>query len=46
MECGLGIHRLPMHLKGYVEKPRLVTTKTGEDQTERLVAWAKKRQHG
>jgi uncharacterized protein YbgA (DUF1722 family) len=32
-----------MHLKGDVDSPRLVTTKTGEDHTERMVQWAKKR---
>lgn len=42
VECGLGIPRLRMHLKGDVENPRLVTTKTGEDRTERMVSWAKK----
>lgn len=43
VECGLGIPRLTMHLKGDVENPRLVTTKTGEDHTERMVLWAKKK---
>ena len=43
VECGLGIPRLTMHLRGDVENPRLVTTKTGEDHTERMVTWAKKR---
>lgn len=43
VECGLGIPRLTMHLKGDVDNPRLVTTKTGEDHTERMVSWAKKR---
>lgn len=43
VECGLGIPRLTMHLKGDVQKPRLVTTKTGEDHTERMVTWARKR---
>jgi uncharacterized protein YbgA (DUF1722 family)/uncharacterized protein YbbK (DUF523 family) len=43
VECGLGIPRLTMHLSGDVETPRLVTTKTGEDHTERMVLWAKKR---
>jgi len=43
VECGLGIPRLTMHLRGDVETPRLVTTKTGEDHTERMVSWAKKR---
>jgi len=43
VECGLGIPRLTMHLKGDVENPRLVTTTTGEDHTARMVKWAKKR---
>ena len=43
VECGLGIPRLTMHLRGDVKSPRLITTKTGEDHTERMVAWAKKR---
>ncbi len=43
VECGLGVPRLTMHLKGDVENPRLVTTKTGEDHTERMVSWAKKK---
>ena len=32
-----------MHLKGDADNPRLVTTKTGEDHTERMVKWAKKK---
>lgn len=43
VECGLGVPRPTMHLKGDVENPRLVVTKTGEDHTERMVSWAKKR---
>ena len=43
VECGLGIPRLTMHLKGDVKNPRLVTTKTGEDHTERMVKWANRR---
>lgn len=42
-ECGLGTPRLTMHLRGEVENPRLVTTKTGEDHTDRMVTWAKER---
>lgn len=40
-ECGLGIPRPSMHLKGEVENPRLVVTKTGVDHTEKMVSWAK-----
>lgn len=43
VECGSGIPRLTMHQKGDVQNPRLVTTKTGEDHTERMVKWANKR---
>ena len=43
VECGLGVPRLTMHLRGDVDNPRLVTTKTGEDHTERMVKWAKKK---
>lgn len=43
VECGLGIPRLTMHLKGDVENPRPVTAKTVEDHTERMVKWAKNR---
>ena len=43
VECGLGTPRLTMHLKGDVDNPRLVTTKTGEDHTERMITWARKR---
>lgn len=40
VECGLGTPRLTMHLKGDVDNPRLVTSKTGEDHTERMVKWS------
>ncbi len=43
VECGLGTPRLTMHLKGEVDNPRLVTTKTGEDHTERMMSWTNKR---
>lgn len=43
VECGLPIPRPAMHLRGDPEHPRLVTTKTGEDHTHRMVTWAKKR---
>ena len=43
VECGLGTPRLTMHLRGVVDNPRLITTKTGEDHTERMVKWARKR---
>lgn len=43
MECGLGTPRETLRLVGSVEAPRLVTTKTGIDHTERMQTWAKKR---
>jgi len=43
VECGLGIPRETMHLEGDATKPRLITSKTGIDHTERMVSWAKKR---
>ena len=43
VECGLGTPRLTMHLKGDVDNPRLVTTKTGEDHTERMVKMGEKK---
>jgi len=42
-ECGLGIPRETMHLAGDPAAPRLVTTKTGEDKTDQMQHWAKKR---
>ena len=42
-ECGLGVPRPSMHLRGDVDNPRLVVTKTGEDFTRRMVSWAQKR---
>ena len=42
-ECGLGIPRPTMHLRGAVDNPRLVVTKTGEDHTRQMVTWAKQR---
>jgi uncharacterized protein YbgA (DUF1722 family)/uncharacterized protein YbbK (DUF523 family) len=43
VECGLPIPRESMHLAGDPESPRLVTTRTKVDHTERMVKWAKKR---
>lgn len=42
-ECGLGIPRPSMHLIGDMAKPRLVVTRTGEDHTDRMIAWAERR---
>jgi uncharacterized protein YbgA (DUF1722 family)/uncharacterized protein YbbK (DUF523 family) len=43
VECGLGIPRESMHLAGDPENPRLITTRTGVDLTERMKRWALKR---
>jgi uncharacterized protein YbgA (DUF1722 family)/uncharacterized protein YbbK (DUF523 family) len=43
VECGLPIPRESMHLEGDPESPRLVTLRTKQDMTERMVGWAKKR---
>jgi uncharacterized protein YbgA (DUF1722 family)/uncharacterized protein YbbK (DUF523 family) len=43
VECGLPTPRESMHLEGDPEFPRLVTSRTKQDLTERMVSWAKKR---
>jgi uncharacterized protein YbgA (DUF1722 family)/uncharacterized protein YbbK (DUF523 family) len=43
VECGLSIPREAMRLAGNAESPRLVTVRTGQDMTERMLTWAKKR---
>ncbi|OGP91343.1 MAG: hypothetical protein A2031_04145 [Deltaproteobacteria bacterium RBG_19FT_COMBO_43_11] len=43
VECGLGIPRESMHLEGEPEYPRLMTTRTRQDITRRMVNWARKR---
>jgi uncharacterized protein YbgA (DUF1722 family)/uncharacterized protein YbbK (DUF523 family) len=43
VECGLPIPRESMHLEGDPESPRLVTSRTKQDMTERMVSWSKKR---
>ena len=43
VECGLPIPRESMHLQGDPESPRLVTSRTKQDMTERMLSWAKKR---
>jgi len=37
VECGLPIPRETMHLTGDIEKPRLLTTRTGIDHTDRML---------
>jgi uncharacterized protein YbgA (DUF1722 family)/uncharacterized protein YbbK (DUF523 family) len=43
VECGLGVPREAMRLVGDSESPRLVTVKTKQDLTERMMTWAGKR---
>jgi len=43
MECGLGVPREPMHLEGDPNSPRLVTIRTKQDMTDRMVRWTRKR---
>ncbi len=43
VECGLPIPREAMRLTGDPQDPKLVTSKTGIDHTERMTSWAKKR---
>jgi len=43
VECGLPVPRESMHLAGNPESPRLVTSRTKQDMTERMVQWARKR---
>jgi len=43
VECGLGVPRESMHLEGDPDSPRLVTTHTKQDMTDRVVQWARKR---
>ena len=40
VECGFGIPREAMRLTGDPEHPRLMTTRTGIDHTDRMEAWA------
>jgi len=43
VECGLPIPREAMHLEGNPDFPRLLTTHTKQDMTDRLVRWTWKR---
>ena len=43
VECGLPVPRESMHLEGDPGSPRLVTTHTKQDMTDRMVRWANKR---
>jgi uncharacterized protein YbbK (DUF523 family) len=43
VECGLGVPRESMHLRGDSANPRLVTTGTEIDHTDLMVNWAGKK---
>ncbi|MFH0730034.1 MAG: DUF523 and DUF1722 domain-containing protein [Pseudomonadota bacterium] len=43
MECGLGVPRETLRLVGDIEAPRLVTTRSNIDHTDRMTAWAQQR---
>ena len=42
-ECGLGTPRESMHLEGEPGAVRLITTRTKQDLTERMLAWSRQR---
>jgi uncharacterized protein YbgA (DUF1722 family)/uncharacterized protein YbbK (DUF523 family) len=44
--CGLPVPRESIHLEGNPDSPRLVTTHTKQDLTERMIQWARKRVAG
>jgi uncharacterized protein YbgA (DUF1722 family)/uncharacterized protein YbbK (DUF523 family) len=43
VECGLGVPRESMHLEGDPNSLFLITTRTRQDMTQRMVKWARKR---
>jgi uncharacterized protein YbgA (DUF1722 family)/uncharacterized protein YbbK (DUF523 family) len=43
VECGLGVPREPMRLEGQPAAPRLVTVRTRQDLTQRLLTWTRRR---
>ena len=43
VKCGLPVPRESMHLQGIPESPLLVTSRTKQDMTDRMVQWARKR---
>ena len=43
VECGLDVPRDPMRLEGDPDSPRLITSRTKQDMTDRMVKWARKR---
>lgn len=46
VECGLPVPREAMRLVGDVNSPRLVTIRSGEDHTDRMQSWARRRLKG
>jgi uncharacterized protein YbbK (DUF523 family) len=42
VECGLGVPSEMMRLEGELDKPKLVTSKTNVDHTQKKVEWAQK----
>ena len=43
VECGFGVPREPFRLTGEPDRPRLMTTHTKQDFTDRMEAWARRR---
>ncbi|MFO7557205.1 MAG: DUF523 and DUF1722 domain-containing protein [Desulfobacterales bacterium] len=43
VECGMSIPRETLRLVGSPDSPRLLTSKTGVDHTERMLAWAREK---
>ena len=43
VECGFGFPREPFRLVGDPKNPRLVTTRTNRDHTERMNEWARQK---
>jgi uncharacterized protein YbgA (DUF1722 family)/uncharacterized protein YbbK (DUF523 family) len=46
VESGLPVPRESMHLEGNPDSPRLMTIRTKQDLTERIIQWARKRVAG
>ena len=43
VECGFPTPREAFHLEGDLNRPRLVTSRTGVDHTDRMESWARER---
>jgi len=43
VECGFGVPRETLRLVGDPKNPRLMTTRSNQDYTERMIRWAQKR---